>query len=46
MQEALDALLRASRSVMRSPAIFGTLYGASLVGVLITAWLGLREDEE
>ena len=46
MQDALDLVVRTSRSVIQSPAAFGTLYAASLAGVMITAWLGLRDDEE
>lgn len=46
MQDALDLVVRTSRSVIQSPAAFGALYAASLAGVMVTAWLGLREDEE
>ena len=46
MQDALGFVVRASRSVIQSPTIFGALYAASLAGVMVTAWLGLREDEE
>lgn len=45
MQDALDFVVRASRSVIQSPALFGALYVASLAGVLITAWLGVRDDD-